>query len=234
MDVEVWSDVICPWCYIGKRRFESALALFPHRDEVQVIWRSFELDPSAPAQAEGGLAGRLAAKYGVSLAEAQAMNDRVSGAARSAGLEYRLEQARPGNTLAAHRLLHLAARQGRQSELKEELMAGYFTRGAAIGDPADLRQLALNAGLVEADVDRVLSGSDHLEEVRADESEASELGISGVPFFVLDRRLGVSGAQPPEILLSALEQAWEASHPSPQLRAVGAPGEACQDDSCPI
>jgi predicted DsbA family dithiol-disulfide isomerase len=210
--VEIWSDVVCPWCYIGKRRFESALAQFEHRDEVGLRWRSFELDPDAPRIAEVTGPERLAAKYGVSLEQARAMNANVTGIAAGEGLEYRLDRTRGGNTFDAHRLIQLAADEGIQDAVKERLMRGYFAEGEPIGDHDALARLTADAGLDPGAARALLAGDAHADSVRADEQLARQLGITAVPFFVLDRRYGVSGAQPAEILLGALQQAWEESH----------------------
>jgi predicted DsbA family dithiol-disulfide isomerase len=209
LTVEIWSDVVCPWCFIGKRRFEAALARFDHRDDVEVTYRSFELDPDAPARNPGTGAERLAEKYGVSLEEARAMNDRVTGIAAEDGLEYHLDIARGGNTFDAHRILHLAAAHGVQAAVKERLMQAYFSEGAPISDAETLVRLAAEAGVPEADAREVVAGDRFAAEVREDEQLGAQLGIRGVPFFVLGRRYGVSGAQPADVLLGALEQAWE-------------------------
>jgi predicted DsbA family dithiol-disulfide isomerase len=230
--VEIWSDVVCPWCAIGKRRFEAALADFEHRDEVEVRYRSFELDPTTPRLVEGNATQRLADKYGVPLAQAEAMNQRVTDAAAGEGLDFRLDEARPGNTVDAHRLLHLAADRGLQAELKERLLLAYFTEGRPIGDPATLVTLAGEVGLDPAEARSVLESDKYLAEVRDDESTATALGISGVPFFVLDRKFGVSGAQPAEVLLGALRQAHTAANP---LAMVGTgDADACADGSCGV
>ncbi|HEY7198564.1 MAG TPA: DsbA family oxidoreductase, partial [Candidatus Dormibacteraeota bacterium] len=189
MKVEIWSDVVCPWCYIGKRRFERALAGFEHRDEVEVRWRSFELDPRAPRESgDEEPAARLARKYGMTVEQARAAQDRVTGLAAEEGLAYRLDAARPANTFDAHRLLHLAADRGVQAAVKEGLMAAYFTEARPIGDSETLVAVAAGAGLDEAAAREVLAGDAYAEDVAADEREAAALGISGVPFFVLDRR----------------------------------------------
>ena len=206
MLVEIWSDVICPWCYVGKRRFEHALALFDGRDEVEVIWRSFELDPHAPRELIP-LADRLASKFNVSHAEAIAMNERMTETASGVGLQFRLDKAISGNTLDAHRVIHLAASQGLQAEVDERIKESYFAEGRPISDRESLIELAASFGL-EADETRAMLESDRfLDEVREDEQTAAAFGINGVPFFVFDRRLGVSGAQPPEVLLGALQEA---------------------------
>ena len=213
MKVEIWSDVVCPWCYIGKRRFERALESFEHRDEVEVRWRSFELDPGAPQESTGDPVDRLAGKYGMSREAALAAHARVTGLAEQEGLTYHLDRARHGNTRDAHRLLHLAAERGVQAALKERLMAAYFTDGQAIGDPDTLAAIASASGLDEAEARGVLNGDAYADAVTADEREAAELGISGVPFFVIDRRYGVSGAQPAELIRAGLERAWAEASP---------------------
>jgi predicted DsbA family dithiol-disulfide isomerase len=208
MRVEIWSDVVCPWCYIGKRRFESALAEFEHAEEIEVSWRSFELDPAAPAEREGDYATRIATKYGISRAQAEANIARLVDAGGGEDIDMRFDLSRPGNTFDAHRLLHLAASHGVQGALKERLMRATFSEGEPIGDPAALRRLASEVGLDDDEVAAVLDGDAFALEVRADERRALELGISGVPFFVIDGRYGVSGAQSPDVLLDALQQAW--------------------------
>jgi predicted DsbA family dithiol-disulfide isomerase len=206
MKVEIWSDVICPWCYIGKRRFEQALALFDGRDDVEVEWRSFELDPGSPAEPQP-LADRLAQKFNVSHDEAVTMNERMTETASGVGLQFRLDVAQSGNTFDAHRLIHLAAAHGLQGAMKEQLMEGYFSEGRAISDRDTLVELAARAGL-DADEARAMLESDRFTaEVREDERLATGFGISGVPFFVLDRHYGVSGAQPVEVMLETLQQA---------------------------
>jgi predicted DsbA family dithiol-disulfide isomerase len=207
MQVEIWSDVICPWCYIGKRRFESALAGFAHRDEVQVIWRSFELDPSAPRQQPGTQVELLARKYGVSLQEAAAMNARVSGIAAEIGLEYHLENARRGNTFDAHRLLHFAASRQLGDRATERIMHAYFSEALTVGDRAALARLAPEFGVAESDALAMLESDAYADAVRADEARAAAFGISGVPFFVFDEKSGISGAQPVEVFAEALQQA---------------------------
>jgi predicted DsbA family dithiol-disulfide isomerase len=208
LTVEIWSDIVCPWCYIGKRRFEAALEAFEHRDEVTVMWRSFELDPAAPSAVEGTATERLAAKYGMSLERAEGLHKDMTERAAAEGLDFRFDLAKSANTFDAHRLIHLAATYGHQAAAKERLMRAYFTEGAAISDPETLIALMTEAGVDAAEARDVLSGDRFAEDVREDEQLAGQLGIQGVPFFVIDRRLGVSGAQPPEALVQALERAW--------------------------
>jgi predicted DsbA family dithiol-disulfide isomerase len=206
MLVEIWSDVICPWCYVGKRRFEHALALFDRRDDVDVIWRSFELDPNAPSEPTP-LADRIASKFNVSHAEAVAMNERMTETAAGVGLQFRLDKAISGNTLDAHRVIHLAASQGLQAEADERIKESYFAEGRPISDRESLTELAASVGLDAGETRAMLESDGFIEEVREDEQTAAAFGINGVPFFVFDRRLGVSGAQPPEVLLGALQEA---------------------------
>jgi predicted DsbA family dithiol-disulfide isomerase len=211
--VEIWSDVVCPWCYIGKRRFERALAGFEHRDDVEVAWRSFELDPHAPRESGEDPVERLARKYGMTREDALAAQARVSALAAGEGLAYRLDAAPPANTLDAHRLLHLAADRGVQDAAEERLFAAHFTEGRRLGDPETLVELAADVGLDGGAVRAVLEGDDYADAVAGDEREAAELGITGVPFFVIDRRYGISGAQPAELIQQALERAWADGHP---------------------
>jgi predicted DsbA family dithiol-disulfide isomerase len=206
--VEIWSDVVCPWCSIGKRRFEIAVERFEHGDQIEVVWRSFELDPSAPRRHEGDLVDRLAQKYGMSAQQAKDSQAHLTAVAAEEGLDFRFDQAQSGNSFDAHRLLHLAGEHGLQGALKDRLFRAYFTEGEAIGEPETLRRLALEVGLAPNEVDRVLRGDAFTDAVRADEAEAVALGVSGVPFFVVDRRFGVSGAQSSDLLLEVLQQAW--------------------------
>jgi predicted DsbA family dithiol-disulfide isomerase len=234
MKVEIWSDVVCPWCYIGKRRFESALDRFEHRDDVQLTWRSFELDPTAPRVRNEDTAEHLAQKYGMSRQQAQASQDRLAQLGAQEGLSYRFDISRSGNTLDAHRVLHLGLEHGLQDAAKERLFRGYFTEGEAIGDRDTLVRLLAEVGIPESETQAVLDSERYVDEVRADEAEARALGINGVPFFVIDRRYGVSGAQPAEVLLQILDQAWAEAHPRPQLVTVGADDTdtTCTDETC--
>lgn len=212
MQVEIWADIVCPWCYIGKRRFESALARFRHRDRVDVVWRSFELDPYAPPQIEGTLDELLARKFGVSLAQAAAMNQRVTALAAREGLTYRLDRARYGNTFNAHRLIHLAAGKGLQDAAEERLMRGYFSEGLSLADPDALAAAVAEIGIDAEEARTVLAGDAFADAVRADERRAASFGIRGVPFVVIDEAYGVEGAQAPDVFLKALDRAWAASH----------------------
>jgi predicted DsbA family dithiol-disulfide isomerase len=234
MRIEIWSDVVCPWCYIGKRRLETALAAFrqAHPDaEVDVHWRSYELDPSSPRVPTQTVAEHLGAKYGGGAAGGQQMIDRVEAVAAEEGLVYRLGEAQRANTVDAHRLLHLARDLGVQADLKEALLAAYFTRGESMGDHEVLRRSAVEVGMDPARVDAVLASDEYADAVLADVEQARVFGATGVPFYVVDRKYGISGAQATEVFTQVLERAWEESRPKLDLLA-GA--DACGPDGCAI
>jgi predicted DsbA family dithiol-disulfide isomerase len=211
MHVEIWSDIACPWCFIGKRRFEAALARFEHADDVQVAWRSFELDPTAPHEYAGELAAHLAEKYGMTLAEARERQQQLVDLAAAEGEDFRFDLARRASTFDAHRLVHLAGEHGAQDAMKERLLRAYFTEGKLISDHETLVALAAEVGLPEAEVGEMLAGERYAGAVRDDERTAQALGISSVPTFVVDRALAASGAHPPDALLGLLRQGWDAS-----------------------
>ena len=227
MHVEIWSDIACPWCYVGKRRFEAALSAYEHSDEVSVTWRSFELDPHAPRERKHDGATHLSEKYGTSRQEALDMQARMTDTAAREGLEFRFDLARGGNTFDAHRLIHLAAAHDAQDAMKERLMRAYLTEGEPIGDPATLERLALEMGLPEDEVRDVLSSDRFADEVRDDERTATQLGIHAVPFFVVDRAIGASGAHPAEQLVELLRQARAQN---PPISVAAAAGETCNVD----
>jgi predicted DsbA family dithiol-disulfide isomerase len=227
---------VCPWCYIGKRRFERAVASFGHPDEVAVTYRSFELDPSAPAQRTGTHAEHLAHKYGMTIAQAEQANEQMTERAAADGLDFRLDLIRGGNTFDAHRLLHLASEHGLQPEMKERLMRATFTEGLPIADKPTLARLATEVGLPAAEAAAVVDGDDYADAVRADEQQAARYGITGVPFFVADGKYAVSGAQPPEVLLQLLQRAYDdASRLTPVAApADGNPEASCDGGSCAV
>jgi predicted DsbA family dithiol-disulfide isomerase len=234
LNLEVWSDIVCPWCYVGKRRLEAALARFPGREQVHITWRSFELDASAPKlRDEQPYAERLAKKYGTTPAQAQGMIDRMVGVAKAEGLDFDFTRAQPGNTFDAHRLLHLARDRELQGALKERLFRAYLCQGEAISDHDTLARLASEVGLSTDEVQAVLSTDQYASEVRADEAQARAIGIDGVPFFVLAERYAVAGAQPAELLASALEKAWSELPDIERLDiAPDAEGAVCGPDGC--
>jgi predicted DsbA family dithiol-disulfide isomerase len=227
--VEIWSDIACPWCYIGKRRLEAALAQFEHRDEVEVRWRSFELDPTAPPEREGDLAEHLARKYGMDVAQARARQQEMTETAAAEGAIFRFDSVRSGSTFDAHRIAHLAAEHGLQDAMKERLLRAYFGEGKLISDHATLAELAAEVGLPQDEIAETLAGERYAEQVRDDERTAQQFGISAVPTFVVDRALGASGAHPPDALLSLLRQGWEAS---PHVPVAAGGGETCGVDGC--
>ncbi|HET8595365.1 MAG TPA: DsbA family oxidoreductase [Intrasporangium sp.] len=228
MKIDIWADIVCPYCHLGKARFEAALAQFPQRDEIEVTWHSFELDRSAEPVATTALPEMLAAKYGMSVEDAAAQHEALAEQARELGLDFQWRRARPGNTFDAHRLVHLAGDHGLAQPMLERLMRAYFTEGEAIGDRATLVRLAAEVGLDTDEVDRMLGSDDYGNHVRSDEATASMIGVTGVPFFVLDRKYGVSGAQPVPVMLQALQQAWDTRHEVPEpVPAGGGCGGAC-------
>jgi predicted DsbA family dithiol-disulfide isomerase len=207
MRVDIWSDVVCPWCYVGKARFEKALSGFKHRDEVEVVYHSFELDPDYPKDERETVLSMLSKKYGMPEAQARAADARVAGLAQAEGLGF--DSNRPvGNTFDLHRVIHLGREKGVQRELITAINQAYFAEAREVFDRDVITEIAAGAGLDAGAVTEVLDGDAYADAVRQDELEARQLGISGVPFFVLDMALGVSGAQATETLTSALNQAW--------------------------
>jgi predicted DsbA family dithiol-disulfide isomerase len=211
MQVEIWSDVVCPWCYLGKKRFERALESFGHRDEVEVTYRSFELDPSASPGTTTPTVQMLASKYGMSAHQAADAQRQMEQRAAADGLTFRMDGLRSGNTRDAHRLIQLAKARGRQAEMVERLHRAYFTDQDSIFDHASLLRLAQEVGLDPAEASEVLESDSYAAEVDTDEQMAAALSATGVPLFVIDRRYGFSGAQPPEAIAEVLEQAWAQS-----------------------
>ena len=231
--IDVWSDVVCSWCYIGKRRLEHALAAFPHKDEVEIVHRAFQLDPSAPRDHAEPVLEHLAAKYGTSVEQAKTMQARVSQIAAAEGLEYHLDRTLSGNTFDAHRVLKLARERGREAEVLERFYRAYFTEAQPLFDAASLARVAAEAGLDPAEVERVLAADTYAADVEADRYEAGKLGANGVPFFVVAGRYGISGAQPLELFEQVLDRAWSDAHPA-TLTPIGDAAEACADDACAV
>jgi predicted DsbA family dithiol-disulfide isomerase len=208
VEVEIWADVVCPWCYLGKRQFEQALASFEHRDKVQVTYRSFQLDPTAPPGVTSPTVEMLAQKYGMSAARAEQAQRQMEERAAAGGLTFRMTGLRSGNTRDAHRLLQLAKASGQQDQLMERLQRAYFTEQDSIFDHDSLTRLATEAGLDSADVTQVLASDQYADHVDTDQAMARAIGATGVPLFVIDRRYGISGAQPAETITDVLERAW--------------------------
>lgn len=209
MKVKIWSDVRCPFCYIGKRKFESALEQFPQKDQIELEWKSFELDPSLRTQTQINALDHLAQAKGISRPQVEQMTQYAAQAAKEVGLELNIDRSVVANSFQAHRLIQLAKTKNRGSEIEELLFKVHFTDGLNIDDADVLRDLGVSAGLDEAEVDRVLQSDEFGEEVRKDQMEARSMGISGVPFFLFNDKYGVSGAQAVETFLGALQQSWD-------------------------
>jgi predicted DsbA family dithiol-disulfide isomerase len=230
MRIDVWSDVVCPWCWIGKARLEKAIASFAHAGDVEVVFRSFELDPSTPKDLDISTDEMLAKKFGVARPQIDAMHERLRGLGRADGVDFQFERARTSNTFDAHQVLQLAKSQGKQLAMSDRLFRANFAEGVRIGARQELVRLATEVGLDGGDVAAALDEERFAAAVREDEAQARALGITGVPFFVVGGAIGVSGAQSMEVLHQALEQAW-ASRPAP---AVAKADGTCGDDGCEV
>ncbi|TDL32507.1 DsbA family oxidoreductase [Jeotgalibacillus sp. S-D1] len=231
MKVQVWSDYVCPFCYIGKRKFENALAAFEHKDQVEIVYKSFELDPAAPLDASKDMYETLAGKYGMSIDRAKEMTRGVAQQAKEVGLDYDFDKMKRTNTRDAHRLTHYAAEQGKMGEMTELLLKAYFTESRHIGEHQTLIQLAEEAGLDPAEAERVLGAEDYNSSVERDINEASQIGVTGVPFFVFGGKYAVSGAQPPEVFAEVLHKVWEEQNSAP-LIYTGSKDDSSQNDNC--
>ncbi|QCR21349.1 DsbA family protein [Pontibacter sp. SGAir0037] len=208
MKVDIWSDIMCPFCYIGKRKFEKALEQFQHKDEVEVEWHSFQLQPDAQHVPGKDTYDFLAEIKGTTREQAKEMNNYVAGMAREVGLQYDFDNLKVANTFDSHRLIHLAAKHGLQDKAKERLLAAHFLEGQNVQDQETLVALGSEIGLEAAEVREMLSSENYAYEVKMDIQQSRNLGINGVPFFVLNNKYGISGAQPSEVFLKALEQTW--------------------------
>jgi predicted DsbA family dithiol-disulfide isomerase len=237
MKIEIWSDFVCPFCYIGKRHLEQALSQLPFHNEVEVVYRSFELDPHAELNPGKNMHQLLAEKYGMSIERAKAMNDEVAKRAQAVGLTYHFDTMIPTNSFDAHRLTHFAAEHGKMNDMAERLFHAYFTESKHIGDRETLSQLAADIGLSKEAAANMLASDAYAGSARMDEQEGQRLGIRGVPFFVINRKYAVSGAQPVEVFVEALQKAWDEETP---LTMVHEPsGNAtdtsmCADGRCEI
>lgn len=209
MKIQIWSDIMCPFCYIGKRRIEGALANFSHKDKVTIEWKSFQLDPHFKASKEDNVVDHLAKKYGKDIAWAEEMTANVTQTAKSAGLDFNFDKAIMANSFNAHRLLHLAKKYNLGDALKEQLLKAYFTDGKNVNDLDTLRELGLTAGLPKEEIETVLHSDTFSEAVEKDIAMAQQIGIQGVPFFVFDNKYAISGAQAEETFLQALEKTWQ-------------------------
>lgn len=229
MRVDIWSDVVCPFCYIGKKRLEHVAE--QAGIELDIHWHSFELDPDAPAKHEVSNTQRLAQKYGRSYAEMEEMERNVAAMAASEGIDFQWQKANSGNSFNAHRIIHLAQSKGLGNEAKEAFFHAYMTEGLAIGEREVVEEIASRIGLDNAEVEYVLDSDELADFVRHDEKIAHEqLKVTGVPFFVFDQKLALSGAQPREIFLQALQQAQTTS-----VESIEQDNSAqCNDESCEI
>ncbi|MGG3448923.1 DsbA family oxidoreductase [Domibacillus aminovorans] len=224
MKVEIWSDFACPFCYIGKRRFEQAIEQFD--GNVKVEFRSFELDPNAPRKADQDIHDMLAGKYGMTREKAKEMNDQMIEQAKEAGLDYQMDTIIPANTHDAHRLSHYAKEQGKMAEFTERIMKAYFTESKHIADFESLAQFAEESGLLKEEVLHVLESGKYSDQVRADQKEAAQVGVRGVPFFVFNEKYAVSGAQPVESFLQVLHKVGT------EEQVTAKKTEWCADDDC--
>jgi predicted DsbA family dithiol-disulfide isomerase len=233
--IDVWSDILCPFCHLGRRHLELALEQFEHADEVEVQWHSFQLDRSAPAVDDTPNVDRVAAKYGVPREQMALQQERMAADAARVGLDFQWERLRGGNSYDAHRLVHLARSLGREHEVTDRVMRAWYSEGEAIGDHETLVRLAVEAGLEEAEVRELLAGDDHGIDVRTDLALASQIGITSVPTFVLDQKYGVTGAQPVEVMLDAIRQVWDLQGAEPEHEPVadaGGCGGGCCGGAC--
>lgn len=232
MDIDIWSDIACPWCFIGKRRFERALADFPHRDQVRITWHSFLLDPSLPKHYDGTETQYLSERKGMPAEQVRRMFDHVAAQAAGEGLRYDFDALVVANSQRAHELLHLAKQHGVADEVKEVLLSAHFEHGRDIGDSAVLAEIGEHAGLDAGEIHEALRTGKFAADVESDIDEARRLGVQGVPFFVFDGRYAVSGAQPPTVFAQALDRAWQESRPVTLVSGQDAP--ACGPDGCAL
>ncbi|MGG0741046.1 DsbA family oxidoreductase [Niallia taxi] len=237
MKIEVWSDFVCPFCYIGKRRLEEAIAQFPGKAQVEVEFKSFELDPNAQTYSGTGINEALAKKYGMSIEEAKRANEGIGSQAAEVGLTFNFDEMKPTNTFDAHRLAKFAATVGKEKEMTEKLLASYFTESKLISDHDVLVEIAQTAGIEKEETLAVLNDSTkYANDVRIDEALAQQMGVTGVPFFVINQKYSISGAQPTETFRRALQQVWEEEGNAPKLQDLsgGNTAAACTDDNCEI
>ncbi|EHQ43352.1 DsbA family oxidoreductase [Myroides odoratus] len=234
MKVEIWSDVMCPFCYVGKKHFENALAQLPFKDKIEVEWKSFQLDPTLPVEgASESTLDYLVKRKGMPKEQIEGMMHHLDQSGAAVGIEFRQDIAIPVNTFRAHRLIHLAQSHGKGNEMEEALFFAHFTAGKNVGDLEVLTDLATSIGLNKEEVVALLQSDEQTQEVKNDIEEAQALGISGVPFFVVDRKYGISGAQPIDTFAEALTQAYEESQPKFEMKG-DQDANACGPDGCEI
>ncbi|WP_409294224.1 DsbA family oxidoreductase [Peribacillus sp. SCS-26] len=236
MKIEVWSDFVCPFCYIGKRRLEEALSAFPNRESVEVEFKSFELDPNAEKFSGRSIHEALALKYGMSVEQAREANAGLGKQAAEAGLQFNFEDMKPTNTFDAHRLAKLGKTIGREAEVTEALLQAYFIDSKDLGNLEVLADIAEASGIDREQAIKVLEDKNaHGNEVRIDEALAQQYGVTGVPFFVINQKYAISGAQPVSTFSNALEKVWLEENPAPKLQDIGGNSDAfCADGSCTL
>ncbi|GAA4379855.1 DsbA family oxidoreductase [Paeniglutamicibacter cryotolerans] len=234
LNIDIWSDIACPWCYIGKRRFETALNALPFAEKVDVTWHSYQLDPTLPENYAGSELDYLTKAKGMDPAQLQQMLGHVTEQAAAVGLRYDFDGLKVANSFNAHRLLHLAKAHGKGEQVKEALLAAHFVKGLNTGDAATLTEIGVAAGLPGDEVEAVLSSDQYADAVRADIEQARAMGISGVPFFVLEGKYGISGAQPVEVFEQAMTQVWEeiGGTTLQMMAPASADGAACGPEGC--
>lgn len=233
MKIEIWSDFVCPFCYIGKRRLEEALESLPDDAEVDIQYKSFELDPDAKTETTPVMHEKLAKKYNQSLEQTKEMTSSMEEQAKAVGLDFRFDQMIPANTFEAHRIAKFAEEQGKSHAVTERFLSAALTEGKNIGDSETVYNLAVEAGLPAGEVEQILNGDDYEESVREEEREAYQLGVQGVPFFVINRKYAVSGAQPKETFEDALKQVWEEERGTPAFTSLNSKqGSTCSEDGC--
>jgi predicted DsbA family dithiol-disulfide isomerase len=232
MKIEIWSDIMCPFCYIGKRHFEKAMETFAGKEDVQVEWKSFQLNPDMKTEPGKSINEYLAEHKGWSIEQAKQANQYVTGMAAKAGLSYDMDRAVVANSFDAHRVIQLAKSVGKGDEMEERLFKAYFTEGKNIGDQATLAELAADAGIDKQRAEEVLKSREFADAVDQDIYEAQQIRVSGVPFFVLNNRYAVSGAQPAEAFAGALDTAWkEWKQEAPALKNLSEnTGDTCSVD----
>jgi len=234
MKIDVWSDFVCPFCYIGKRRLEQALEQFPHKDDVDIEFKSFELDPNAAVYSGKSIHEAIAEKYNMPIEQARETNAGLAQQAEAVGLTFHFETMKPTNTFHAHRLAKYARTLDKEANLTEKVLHGYFTDSVNLSEIDALAAIAVDAGLDKTNVLEVLQDEKaYADEVRADEALAQQYGVTGVPFFVINNKYAISGAQPLEAFTGALEKVWEEENPKPQFEDLStSKTEFCTGDSC--
>ena len=233
LKVQIWSDIMCPFCYIGKRRIEEALSLFEHKDAVAIEWKSFQLDATFKASADDNMVDHLAEKYGKEKDWAQGMLDNMTQNAKNAGLDFHFEKAILANSFNAHRLLHLAKKYHLANDLEELLFKAYLTEGKNINDNSTLKELGVSVGLNAVEIDEVLNSDAYGNDVKKDIQNANAIGVQGVPFFVFDNKYAVSGAQPATAFLEILQKAWDEGKFDSKVTLINTTeGDSCGIDGC--